>query len=250
MKKVIVYDWFVRVFHWLFAFLFLTSFVIAKAIDDESPLYSWHMLSGIFLGGLVVLRGIWFVIGTDTAKLSGFALHPRQLLAYLRGIVTGSNQRWIGHNPASSWAALIMMLMAVGLAFTGYLMTSGPNKEDFEDIHELLANGFMITVIAHISGVVLHTIRHRDPIGLSMIHGAKTLNESDLADPHLRSGIGNARPWAGVLLVVLMTAFGATILKGFDATSGKLTLAGINLQLSEMDDEGDKERDEDDEDED
>lgn len=39
MKKKAVYDLPTRLFHWLFALLFLIAFIIAKTIDDESSLF-------------------------------------------------------------------------------------------------------------------------------------------------------------------------------------------------------------------
>lgn len=68
-----------------------------------------------------------------------------------------------------------MIAMAAGLGLTGYLMTSGPDKETFEDIHELLANGLFVVAVLHIAGIVLHTLRHKEVIGLSMIDGKKLI---------------------------------------------------------------------------
>ena len=47
MKKISVYDLPTRFFHWLFASLFIAAFAIAKTVDDESPLFSYHMLAGL-----------------------------------------------------------------------------------------------------------------------------------------------------------------------------------------------------------
>lgn len=249
MSKVVAYDWFVRVFHWLFAGLFLTSFIIAKTIDNESPAYIWHMISGLLLGTLVLLRVLWMLVGTSTARLSGFALHPGELITYFREILSGGKRRWFGHNPASSYAALAMMAFALGLGITGILMTSSPNKEDFEDIHEIFANGFMLTVVAHIFGVVLHTLRHRDPIGLSMITGVKTLNaETNGTSPQSVPTRGGA----GLLLLAAMIGSAYFITSRYDSLTGKLTLPGLVLQLSENDKDAAKENagDKDDDDED
>ena len=105
MRQHLVYDLPTRIFHWLFAGLFLTAFVIAKTIDDESAIYSWHMLAGLTLSFVVVLRILWGFFGTQHARFSGFALNPMDLLSYFKGILTGEKRRWAGHNPASSWAA-------------------------------------------------------------------------------------------------------------------------------------------------
>ncbi|MBK7963783.1 MAG: cytochrome b/b6 domain-containing protein [Bdellovibrionales bacterium] len=173
MRQHLVYDLPLRLFHWLFAGLFLIGFIIAKTVDDESVLFNYHSLAGLTLGFLVLLRVVWGVFGTKHARFSGFALNPKDLVSYFLGILAGEKKRWAGHNPASSWAGLIMMLMALGLAVTGYLMASGSENELLEDFHELLANGFIVVVGLHVVGIGIHTIRTRELIGLSMIDGKK-----------------------------------------------------------------------------
>ena len=117
MRKQLIYDLPTRIFHWAFAGLFVFAFFIAKTVDDENPVFSYHMLAGLMLGGLVTLRIIWGFLGTNYARFSSFALHPKDLIQYLTGILSGNKKRWAGHNPTSSWAALIMMASALMLVF-------------------------------------------------------------------------------------------------------------------------------------
>ena len=226
MRQNLVYDLPTRIFHWLFAGLFLTGFVIAKTMDDDSPWFNYHSLAGLTLGFVVLLRLIWGIFGSKHARFSGFALKPTDLVSYFKGILTGEKKRWAGHNPASSWAGIVMMLMALGLAITGYLMTSGPNKETYEDVHELLANGFIILVVLHIAGIVLHTIRHKEMIGLSMIDGKKADVTSDQTIPSAQSGFG-------ILLIGLVVVFGLNLYKNYDSSTKSLKFFGTTLQLSE-----------------
>ncbi len=226
MRKHLVYDLPTRVFHWLFAGLFLTGFIIAKTVDDESPWFNYHSLAGLTLGFLVLLRILWGLFGTKHARFTGFALNPLELVSYFKGIMTGNKKRWTGHNPASSWAGLTMMFLALGLALTGYLMTSGPNKESFEDAHELFANGFIIVVMLHIAGIVLHTFRHQEMIGLSMIDGKK-------ADIAMDQVIPTSKTPFGILLMGLVVAFGLHLFKNYDGQTRSLQFFGTTLQLSE-----------------
>lgn len=225
MRSTLVYDLPTRIFHWIFSSLFLLSFVIAKTIDDDSTVFMYHMLSGLLLGGLVLWRLIWGVVGSKHARFSGFDLNPFHLKDYFLGIVSGSKKRWSGHNPASSWAALTMFALALGLAVTGYLMTTG-QKENFEDIHEFMANSFIIVVVLHVLGVILHSIRHRDAIALSMVDGKKQLTEKGEA-------IISSNKFAAVVLIALIVSAGLYLFKNFDAQSGSLQLFGQTLQLGE-----------------
>lgn len=208
----------------------MTAFIIVKTFDDDSPVYVYHMLAGMSLSFLVLLRILWGVVGTKHAKFSGFTLNPLELIAYLKGILTGNKKRWAGHNPASSWAGIFMMLMALGLGITGYLMTSGADKETFEDVHELFADGFIILVILHVVGIAVHTIRHHEMIGLSMVDGKKV-------DVPAEQVIPSSRPAFGILLIACMIAFGLYLNKNFDSSSSTLQFFGTTLQLGESEDE-------------
>ncbi|MFN7903970.1 MAG: cytochrome b/b6 domain-containing protein [Pseudobdellovibrionaceae bacterium] len=226
MERKLVYDLPTRLFHWIFGGLFLIAFAIAKTVDDDSSWFNLHSLVGLTLGFVVLLRIVWGIFGTQHARFSGFALNPMNLITYFTGIMSGEKKRWAGHNPASSWAGLVMMSLALCLAFTGYLMTSGPDKETFEDIHEILANSFMIVVVLHILGILLHTFRYKEMIGLSMIDGKK-------AEVPPSQTINSSKPFFGYLFVSLVLAFGMYLYKNYDLQKGALQFFGSSLQLGE-----------------
>lgn len=229
MRIQLIYDLPTRVFHWLFAGLFITAFLIAKTVDDDSPVFSYHMLAGLLLSFTVLLRIVWGFVGTKHARFASFALHPRDLFAYFTGILSGDKRKWAGHNPASSWAALIMLALALGLGTTGYLMANG-EKETFEDVHELLANGFLVVVLMHVAGVALHALRHRDAIPLAMIDGAK----SGVAPAET---ISNTRPAIALLFLGLVATLAFHLAGNFDSGTRTLNLFGTTLQLGEAENE-------------
>lgn len=226
MRQILVYDLPTRIFHWLFAGMFLGAFAIAKTVDDDSSIFMMHMLVGLVMGLLVFLRLVWGLIGTRYARLSGFALRPKDLLAYFLGIARGDRALWAGHNPASSWAALIMMGITLGLVASGLWMVSDQGGFLTEDIHEVLGNGFLVVAVLHVAGVVLHTVLHRDMIGLSMIDGKKAGIESAEA-------ITSARVGTGVLMVVLVAIFAAYLFQNFDSDTATLKVFGQTLELIE-----------------
>lgn len=231
MKNQLVYDLPQRLFHGLFALLFISAFAIAKTIDDDSPLFSYHMLAGLLLGFTVLLRIIWGFVGARYSRFSSFALHPKDLADYFLGILSGSKRKWVGHNPASSWATLSMFGLALGLGLTGYLMASG-DKETYEDIHELMANGFLVVVLLHVAGVVLHGFRHQDGIAMSMVNGAK----SDVSDTE---AISSARPGIALLFVGMVLTFGIYLVGSFNIQAQTLDLFGTTLQLGESENDDD-----------
>jgi cytochrome b len=177
------------------------------------------------LSALILLRILWGIVGTRYARFSSFALHPKALMTYLFGIFRGSRDRWTGHNPASSWAAIVMFTLGLGLGITGFLMANG-QKEDFEDLHEILANSFIVVVSTHVIGVMLHAIRHRDRIERSMFSGIKT-------DIPAGEAVEDSKPMHGLALLVIILTIAFYLAQGFDRETRKLPLFGATLQLGD-----------------
>lgn len=226
MNKTKVYDLPTRLFHWLFAGLFLGAFAIAKLVDDESALFSQHMLLGLLLTFLSVLRIAWGFLGSRHARFTSFPLHPKRLFTYFRDILSSRAGQYLAHNPASAWAALVMLGLALGLGATGYLMATG-QKEVFEDAHELLANAFVFVAVAHVAGVALHQLRHRDGIAFSMLHGKKS-------DPEGTATPAASHRFAALALAGLMGVFAFHVYRNYDASRATTSVFGVTLQLGEM----------------
>lgn len=224
MRNVLIYDLPTRILHWTFAILFISAFAIAKVVDDESSVFVYHMFAGLTLSFVVILRLVWGFIGSKHSRFSDFSLRPKDLKSYFMHFFTGEKLKWSGHNPASSWAAILMFILALGLGVTGYLMTSGGGKEIFEDLHELLANSFVVVVALHVGGIILHSLRHRDNIGFSMIDGHKQDVPSDEAIKGQRSGVA-------ILFVGLIAMFVVHLSHSYDGPSNTLKLFGTTLQL-------------------
>lgn len=233
--KTKIYDLPTRLFHWLFAGLFLGSFFIAKVFEDESAAYPYHMMLGLLMAVAVLLRILWGVFGSRYARFSSFSLNLKELVEYLKSFLLSESKIFAGHNPASSWAAVAMLGLALGLAVTGIAMVQGFYKEIFEEVHELFANIFIIIVILHISGVILHTLRHQDGIGLSMFHGKKAgLGPSE--------GIQKSHTAVGLLFLFIITVVVFHFNKNYDSSTKSLNLLGTNLQLGDSDDDDRHER--------
>lgn len=235
MNKKRVYDLPTRIFHWLFALFFIAAFIIGNTVDDDSRLFSYHMLAGLVLCFLVVLRIGWGLIGTKHARFSGFSLNSKELVQYFKGVLSGDSRKWAGHNPASSWAAIVMMLLAVGLGISGYLMSSGQGSHDIKEVHELLANSFLVVVLLHLAGVALHSLRHRDSLWKSMLDGKKS--EVSMSSSSIPS-----YSRIGVLLLVATIGFSTYLAQNFDSRTRNLSFLGTKLHLGEQEDEEHEER--------
>ncbi len=230
MKKISVYDLPTRLFHWLFAFLFIAAFAISKTVDDESPLFSYHMLAGLSIAFLLVLRFTWGFIGTAYARFSSFKLNPVELIGYFKDAVVAKTKAYLGHNPASSYAAVIMFACAIGLAVTGILMANGGENDSLEEIHELLANIFLISVIVHVIGIAFHHVKHRDSLWSSMVDGKKKVSSDT-------PGIAGTRPAAMLLFAILFASWLGYLINNYDSGNRTLNLLGTELSLGESEHE-------------
>jgi cytochrome b len=221
----LVYDLPVRLFHWSFSTAFAAAFLLAKTLDDENPLFPYHMLLGLLMSSMVILRIIWGFVGPKHARFSEMPLRPMELINYFKGIISGSKKKWSGHNPASSWAMVLMIVLTLGLGISGLQQVTG-GAEIFEEIHELLAHGLLAVVLMHIAGIGLHLFRHRDRIFLSMLNGKK-MDVSEV------ESIPSARPLTALVFLLLISTLTFALVKNYDSEKKTLNLLGKTLTLGE-----------------
>ncbi len=249
MRRILVWDLPVRLFHILFGLAFLVAALLGFFGDDERPVFVAHLIAGLVAALLVFLRLGWGLVGSRTAGLDGFRFRPSELVVWLRDAPSGKAARYVGHNPASSLAIVLMVVLVLGLAGSGVLMARG--GEWLEEAHELMAWAAVAVVAAHILGAVLHGLRHRDGTVSSMLTGHKPGSPEE--------GIASARPLVAVGLLALTGAWTGALVNGFDAGTGTLQVPLLgSLQAVEIEggegggegeDEGEDEGEEDDEDE-
>lgn len=225
MSPILVWDLPTRMFHWFLAAGFLLAFGIAVFAGDDHPLFPYHALLGLTLGLMVLLRVVWGLVGTRHARFASFPMAPAALIDYTKSILTRGGRRYIGHNPASSYAIVGMLALILGLAITGVLL--GMGWRGLEEVHEVCAYATIVVVGVHVLGVIVHTLRHKDNVTLAMIRGRK---EGDSA-----SAIASAHPFTAIAFLVLLCLWGVRLYRNYDPSSRSITtpLLGISLQLGD-----------------
>ena len=168
-----VWDPIVRLFHWSLVLSFATAWLSRHSWEDV------HHWAGYAAGSLVVIRVLWGVFGTSYARFSQFVRSPATVLGYLRDIATGREARYLGHNPAGGAMVLVLLAAMLGAAVSGWMMTTDTfyGVEWVEKIHDLLGNGLLLLVLAHLAGVALASLRHRENLVRAMISGRKRAPE-------------------------------------------------------------------------
>ena len=221
----LIWDLPVRLFHWLLAAGAVSAAIISLLLGEHSPLFPYHGIIGLTLALMVLLRIVWGFIGTRHARFSAFLCSPASVIAYLKGILTGAGPRHISHNPASAYAIVAMLALVLALATTGFLMATG--NKSLKDLHEILAYTLLGVIGAHILGVAIHTIRHRDNITGSMIHGRKNVDASH--------AIRSAQPIAAAAFLIITGWWALSLVRSLDTTTNtaRLPILGITLQLGE-----------------
>lgn len=229
VRQTLVWDIPTRVFHWMFAAGFFVAAYFAFATDDDSRLFSYHAIAGLTIALMIIMRIVWGFVGTRYARFSSFVFGPRDVIDYLIGVVRGSHIVHVGHNPGGAWAAFVMFALVLGLAVTGLLM--GRGNDEAEELHELCAYAMCAVVALHIGGVILHTVRRRENIIASMVHGRKQVDSG--------VGIASSRPIVALIFIALSGAWVYGLLKNYDAVSQSIQvpIVGYSVVIGESEGE-------------
>ncbi len=171
-----VWDPIVRIFHW--------SLVVSFGVAWFSPTSSeaLHHWAGYVAAGLVLMRLLWGVLGTHYARFSQFVRSPAAIARYLATVASGSEARYLGHNPAGGVMVLALMAAMAMTALTGWMTTTDAyfGVEWVQTAHSLLAHGLLLLVFVHLAGVALASYRHRENLVLALMTGRK--READAED--------------------------------------------------------------------
>ncbi|MEJ2315491.1 MAG: cytochrome b/b6 domain-containing protein [Gammaproteobacteria bacterium] len=184
--KIRVWDPVVRIFHWTLAL----SFLVAWITEDE--LMTPHVWAGYLITALLVIRIVWGFIGTPHARFRDFVYSPAVIRSYIRKMLSHSEPRYLGHNPAGGVMVTLLILSLLitvisGIALYGNTDLAGPmagffqgeySADIFEELHEFFANFTLFLVILHIGGVIWSSFAHRENLVRSMLTGVKEAKES------------------------------------------------------------------------
>jgi cytochrome b len=168
--RILVWDIPTRLFHWLLAGSFIGAFLTA-----ESEMFrDVHVLLGYATLGLIGFRLLWGIVGTRYARFTGFTLRPAKVVAYLKSLLSGAPQHYVGHNPAGSWVIVGLLILGLLTGASGYATYNEIGGEWLEELHEGAANTMLVLVAVHVLGVLVSSLLHRENLVRAMINGYKT----------------------------------------------------------------------------
>jgi cytochrome b len=168
-RSVLVWDAVVRICH-----LALIAGVLGAWLTRHWP-GTWHELLGYGVALTVLLRCIWGVIGTQSARFRSFVLGPRAALRYLRQLLAHKPRRYLGHNPLGALMIVAMLLNLTLISVTGWMFTTDRffGYAWVIDTHLYASYALFAMVALHLLGVAHASISHGENLVASMIHGRK-----------------------------------------------------------------------------
>lgn len=190
--QIKVWDPLVRLFHWSLALCFFIAYVSGDAWE------SLHVAAGYAIAGLVAFRVVWGLVGTRHARFSDFVFTPATVLAYLKALAALRAKRYLGHNPAGGWMVVALLVALALTCLTGmaahgtfsvafnlispamaHADEGDEGDELFEETHEFFAHLTLLLVAAHVAGVLISSLLHRENLLRAMITGRKPREPGD-----------------------------------------------------------------------
>ncbi len=197
-----VWDPLIRIGHWTI----VVGFFVAYFTEDD--LLRLHAWAGYLVGGVVVLRVVWGLIGTRHARFTDFIYRPGTVISYVRDLFAFRARRYIGHSPAGGAMILALLVMLAATVYSGLMVYAlennrgplasfasqavpaamadddngkngdeaedGEDRDEFwEELHEVLSDVTLALVFLHIGGVLFTSIAHRENLVRAMITGDK-----------------------------------------------------------------------------
>lgn len=207
LEPVLVWDWPVRVVHWLLVLLVATSWVTSQ-IGGNAMTY--HMWSGYAILTLVLFRIVWGVVGSPYARFSNFLRGPSVVMRYVRG--AHASTAFLGHNPLGGWSVALMLLSLLVQAGTGLfandaIFTEGPLASRVSEatssflttVHHYNFWVLVALIALHVAAVLYYLLARRENLIAAMITGRKYVRGTT---PARASSAGSVR----AVLVLLIAA--------------------------------------------
>ncbi len=227
--KTLVWDLPTRMFHWLLAISFFGAYVLS----ESERLQHYHVMFGNTVLALTAFRLLWGFIGTRYARFGSFLFGPKAVVKHVGGLLQRKVAPHAGHTPAGSWAIYAMFILALITGLTGYLNLNDVGGDAMEEVHEVVANLWMLVVFVHVAGVIVSSIVERQNLPRSMVTGYKALDSATGA-------ISSARSAVGLAILATVLGFWALTVQSSGANLGMNAAAGSGeYQLAEHGDSDD-----------
>jgi cytochrome b len=180
-----VWDWPVRLVHWVLALLVVVS--IATGFIGGGAM-EWHVRSGFAVLALTLFRVLWGFAGGLHARFASFVRAPRTVVAYTRSLVRPPREVHAGHNPLGGWFVVTILAALLAQAGAGLfadddIATAGPLAKFVSDavsdrftwLHARGAWVLVALVTLHVGAALVYLVAFRENLIRPMFTGVKQL---------------------------------------------------------------------------
>ncbi|AXO16792.1 cytochrome b/b6 domain-containing protein [Thalassospira indica] len=225
-KKVKLWDFPVRLFHWALVIAIVTAWWTNRQVMIDI-----HAIAGYSVLALVIFRIIWGFVGSSNARFADFLTGPKRVINYVLKIPNGtmSELTYAGHNPAGGWMVLVMILLVGVQAVSGlfasedtFLFFDGPLvayvSSDVASImnwiHHTNINLIYAAVGLHVFAALFYLVVKRENLIRAIVIGTRRV-PVELAGRF--ANIRFASPVLGIVLLIICALVvwgGVTLARG------------------------------------
>lgn len=196
MQKILVWDWPVRLGHWLM----VGGFCLAWLTAESETFRLVHVISGALVLAVATFRLLWGFIGSRYARFVDFVRGPTAVKDYFNSLLKLEPTHHTGHNPVAGWAIVFLLGFGLLTSLAGWAIYNDLGGHLLEELHEGLASSMLIMVLIHLAGVFSGSLLHGENLVRAMLTGFKK------GPPN--QAIPSARPLAAIVLLLWAGAAG------------------------------------------
>lgn len=188
----LVWDWPVRLTHWLLVVSCSGSYITHRLGPDQ---FRYHRWCGYATLLLVSVRLVWGFAGTRHARFASFLRSPRAVGRYLVGLRRDRQVHSVGHNPAGGWMVLVLLALLLAQALTGLfandeIMNTGPlygyvsdhTSDRLSGWHHILFDSLLVAIALHVIAIGAYRLVMKTNLVAPMLTGRKSADEVGPAD--------------------------------------------------------------------
>lgn len=206
--RILVWDLPARVSHWGFSLSLTVSLWLGFRTDPESAVFKYHILAGVLAGWFLAVRVVLGFVGSRTMRWSAFFKAMTQIREYAGSVFSWRPLYHVGLNAGSALFAAALYLVVLAVVYTGFV------ADWVETWHGRLAYACIALITAHLLGLLIHALRHRELSPLAMVHGMGRGKAGD--------GLSTPRAVAGWILIGLGLGVAWLLSHYFDETTSVL----------------------------
>lgn len=173
-----VWDWPLRLWHWLFALCLCC--LLYTGLSGDLSLLVWHMRFGCTMVGLVLFRLLWGIWGGRYARWPGYRVGPAAFFGHFRGRRVDDPHTAPGRAMAVALVLLAAVQASTGLFANDAIFTEGPLARHVSGetsnrltwVHNRVFWGIIAFAAMHLAAHLVYALRG-DSTPLAMFSGSK-----------------------------------------------------------------------------